>query len=243
MSTNSRIGYLENGMVKSIYCHWDGYPSWNGVVLHECYRDLDKVKELVDRMGYISALGRSILCTRFAGGPQQDMTNLESVEKFKEFDYEYHYLFDGDRWTVIHSGQEAKMVDILANPQTYERFEPGMMDGYGRMLEIQEKLRNGLQTWKEPKERNWKYLESYFVPDNGAVVIFNGFNNEKLFEIPCSAAEATVISDRIYGRSLEDISQEFCRSVDQIVSEAVLVSGQGRYESIDKSDRKEEFLM
>ena len=34
MSTRSRIGLqLANGSVLSVYCHWDGYPEFNGVKL------------------------------------------------------------------------------------------------------------------------------------------------------------------------------------------------------------------
>jgi len=56
MATRSRIGIVnEDGTVSSIYCHWDGYPSGNGVILLESYTDRDKVKELIE-LGAISSL-------------------------------------------------------------------------------------------------------------------------------------------------------------------------------------------
>lgn len=57
MSTNSRIAMLQpDGSVKSIYCHWDGYYSYNGKILLEHYTTDKKVSELI-ALGNISCLG------------------------------------------------------------------------------------------------------------------------------------------------------------------------------------------
>lgn len=48
-----------NRIVKSIYCHWDGYPENNGKMLQECYTDREKVEALIE-LGAISSLGSSI---------------------------------------------------------------------------------------------------------------------------------------------------------------------------------------
>ena len=56
MATHSRIGMeQEDGSVKSIYCHFDGYPSHVGRILNESFKDHDKVKALVE-LGDISSL-------------------------------------------------------------------------------------------------------------------------------------------------------------------------------------------
>ena len=56
MSTRSRIGLeLTNGSVISIYCHFDGYPEFNGVKLVEHFNSYEKVAELID-LGDISCL-------------------------------------------------------------------------------------------------------------------------------------------------------------------------------------------
>ena len=58
MATRSRIGIeLMDGSIKSIYCHWDGYPEGVGKVLKENYTDAEKVKKLID-LGDISSLGK-----------------------------------------------------------------------------------------------------------------------------------------------------------------------------------------
>jgi hypothetical protein len=56
MGTRSNISVLEkNGKVKMIYCHWDGYPSWNGKVLLTAYNSEAQARELVS-LGDISSL-------------------------------------------------------------------------------------------------------------------------------------------------------------------------------------------
>jgi len=48
----------EDGTITSIYCHWDGYPSWNGRILLENYTDEQSVRKLME-LGDMSILGRS----------------------------------------------------------------------------------------------------------------------------------------------------------------------------------------
>lgn len=57
MSTNSRIGIEQaDGTIKSIYCHWDGYPKGNGKTLIEHYTDRAKIESLI-ALGDLSSLG------------------------------------------------------------------------------------------------------------------------------------------------------------------------------------------
>jgi hypothetical protein len=56
MGTRSYIGMEKMGRVEYVYCHWDGYPSYNGVMLQEHYTDEQKIQKLLD-MGDISSLG------------------------------------------------------------------------------------------------------------------------------------------------------------------------------------------
>jgi len=56
MATRSRIGIqLADDSVLSVYCHWDGYPAFNGVKLQQHFNTREKVAELIDG-GDISAL-------------------------------------------------------------------------------------------------------------------------------------------------------------------------------------------
>ena len=57
MSTRCRIAIeQENGTIKSIYCHHDGYKSGVGAILRKHYTDPDKVAELIE-LGDLSSLG------------------------------------------------------------------------------------------------------------------------------------------------------------------------------------------
>jgi hypothetical protein len=60
MATRSRIAIEQaDGTVKSIYCHWDGYPKGNGRTLVEHYGDRAKVESLI-ALGDISVLGERV---------------------------------------------------------------------------------------------------------------------------------------------------------------------------------------
>ena len=56
MGTRSKIA-IENadGSVTAVYCHWDGYPQWNGKTLAKHYGHREKAQQLID-LGSISSL-------------------------------------------------------------------------------------------------------------------------------------------------------------------------------------------
>jgi hypothetical protein len=60
MATRSRIA-IENqdGTVSSIYCHNDGYPSHNGIILNDHYPDRSTVEKLIS-LGDISSLSPEV---------------------------------------------------------------------------------------------------------------------------------------------------------------------------------------
>ena len=60
MSTNSTINIQhKDGSIDGVYCHWDGYPSYNGQLLYAFYNTPEKVNELISHGG-ISSLGMNI---------------------------------------------------------------------------------------------------------------------------------------------------------------------------------------
>lgn len=59
MSTRSLIAMQDGQKYRSIYCHWDGYPSHNGAILQAHYTDPVKLKALID-LGDISVLDAEI---------------------------------------------------------------------------------------------------------------------------------------------------------------------------------------
>jgi hypothetical protein len=60
MATRSRIAIEnEDGTVSSVYSHWDGYPSNNGLILMEHYKDRAKLQKLID-LGNLSSLHEEV---------------------------------------------------------------------------------------------------------------------------------------------------------------------------------------
>ena len=58
MGTRSKIAIEDqDGKVRSIYCHWDGYPSHHGPILLEHYTTQEKVESLIE-LGAISSLAQ-----------------------------------------------------------------------------------------------------------------------------------------------------------------------------------------
>jgi hypothetical protein len=60
MGTRSTIALeYADGTVEQVYCHWDGYLSHNGQILHKHYSDPFKLRDLID-LGDMSSLGERI---------------------------------------------------------------------------------------------------------------------------------------------------------------------------------------
>jgi hypothetical protein len=59
MATRSLIGMnLDNGITKIIYCHWDGYPEYNGQLLVNNYTSPSAVFDLLE-LGDLSSLAET----------------------------------------------------------------------------------------------------------------------------------------------------------------------------------------
>ena len=49
MGTRSRIGIeLKDNSILSVYCHYDGYPAFNGRILRDNFDTVEKVRNLID---------------------------------------------------------------------------------------------------------------------------------------------------------------------------------------------------
>lgn len=120
MATRSTISIKEKGKIKTIYCHWDGYPSNNGALLLEHYKTSEKVNELI-ALGDISSLRENIKPLNNEphsfDSPQKDVviaygrdrnetdneareyTRVQGCKEREEFDY----LFVDGIWKVRHN--------------------------------------------------------------------------------------------------------------------------------------------
>ena len=109
MATRSRIGIkLKDESVLSVYCHWDGYPEFNGVKLVENFNTREKVKELIDG-GDISSLWTNERWSndlldrhRDVYGPQYYSQRGEDCPPRLDAN-KYDYLADGEEYAYIYT--------------------------------------------------------------------------------------------------------------------------------------------
>lgn len=114
MATRARIGILmKNGMIKSVYHHWDGYPDWLGRKLEENYTTYQKIHALM-RDGDISSIesdtdfnnnkikGGPIVLYYKSRGDNSPFRLFCSFNRFKRAakndGCEYIYLFKNKKW-------------------------------------------------------------------------------------------------------------------------------------------------
>ena len=120
MGTRSRIGTeLSDGSVLSVYCHWDGYPEFNGKVLRQYYNTTEKVSNLING-GNISSLHTNVGWSNETlpeTGPQYYTSRGETLEQnepevssdFGEYlkmsdqcGEEYSYIFSDGEWSCYN---------------------------------------------------------------------------------------------------------------------------------------------
>ena len=106
MGTRSRIGVMHGDVVKSIYCHWDGYLEHNGAILQEHYNSA-KANELVS-LGDMSRLRPEIGVEHHFSHFDTDMTQEEYAEQFGEMCtfYGRDRKETGTEWKVAHTFAE-----------------------------------------------------------------------------------------------------------------------------------------
>jgi len=89
MGTRSRIGIeMPDHSVVSVYCHWDGYPEFNGKHLVQKYLNREDVQELIDG-GSMSSLRTR---TTWENGSSLKDENGEYI-----FDSEGFMMHENDR--------------------------------------------------------------------------------------------------------------------------------------------------
>jgi hypothetical protein len=129
MSTRSRIGLeLSDGSVISSYCHFDGYPEFNGVKLVEHFNSYEKAAELID-MGDISCLWTNAGWnneTLPETGPLPYSARGEDCPPRLDADLceyladgeEYAYLFTNGEWVCYnrHQFEDNRMPEIVQIP-------------------------------------------------------------------------------------------------------------------------------
>ena len=107
-----------NGMVKGVYLHFDGYPSYAGRMLKDNYTTPEVVENLI-ALGGLSGLEASVDTTvsyaRKRGEPIAFVceVTVDDFMKTRCWGYDYVYYFDGESWTCRpgRSGQPFVGID------------------------------------------------------------------------------------------------------------------------------------
>ena len=103
MATRSNIAYQRpNGQVVVAYCHWDGYPEHNGVMLNQHYDNQKKAEELANQ-GYFSGIKETLaesLSDRANEFPPVIYHSAHTFYNDIESEIEYVYLFKNGQWYV-----------------------------------------------------------------------------------------------------------------------------------------------
>lgn len=135
MSTRSSISVRIGDKIKTVYCHFDGYPSHNGKILLDNYNS-QELAEAIICLGDLSYLGESLECPtnhkyktpldgysifyyRDRGDEIADCeaSVYSSIEQamIKEAQ-EYNYLWNGEKWLV--NGFD--ILEFMKNREIYE---------------------------------------------------------------------------------------------------------------------------
>ena len=128
MGTRSRIGIqLADESILSVYCHYDGYPEFNGVKLVEHFNSRDAVTELIDG-GDISCLWTNAGWnneTLPETGPLYYSSRGEDCPPRLDADLceyllpdgseEYAYIFRNGEWVCydMHQFEDDKLPEIV----------------------------------------------------------------------------------------------------------------------------------
>ena len=121
MATRSNIAYqTPEGKIRSIYCHWDGYPEHNGEMLRRHYTTTEKVAALIE-LGSLSALRPEIgdtqdfddrstqkedwcLAYHRDRGEELSIQEYDDIPSWIDNMEEYAYLWNGQDWLVNDHG-------------------------------------------------------------------------------------------------------------------------------------------
>ena len=130
MATRSNIAYrTPEGTIRSVYCHWDGYPAHNGEMLRRYYTDQTKIQQLIE-LGSLSSLNENIapkgthnfdkaeegvvVAYHRDRGEDLYISEYADIPSWIDDMEEYAYLWNGREWLVNdHGAKDAQGFPIF----------------------------------------------------------------------------------------------------------------------------------
>ena len=140
MATRSNIAYMTpEGKIRSVYCHWDGYPAHNGEMLRRYYTDQSKIEALI-QLGSLSSLNENIapkgthsfdkaeegvvVAYHRDRGEDLYISEYDDIPSWIDDMEEYAYLWNGREWLVNDHGEMdehnrfpifSRVVDVISD--------------------------------------------------------------------------------------------------------------------------------
>ena len=135
MGTRSNIGIVNlDNSIDAIYCHWDGFLSYNGKMLLNHYNNVDIVNGLMN-LGDLSSLNEKLypddskphtfqnaqddVCVAYGRERSEsdvDCKTFINIDEFEKFaigtDAEYQYLFNSGKWTYRETNRDGKWKEL-----------------------------------------------------------------------------------------------------------------------------------
>jgi hypothetical protein len=122
MATRSLIGIkLDNEIVKTIYCHWDGYPEHNGQLLVNNYNSPSAVFDLLE-LGDLSSLAETpASCTAYHRDRKEpwgmveprDVNTSELDAVGKDYGVDYVYIYNNEyEWECSRLKYTGELVPV-----------------------------------------------------------------------------------------------------------------------------------
>ena len=127
MGTRSNIAYEQaDGKVIVTYCHYDGYPEYNGRIINKYYNNKAKAKELAN-VGYLSGL-KSTIAESIEDRVHEDKPkvydNIRQYLNDVNWDIEFAYLYSNEQWYILDDmmkvDDDYKIIDQNFKPTQFK---------------------------------------------------------------------------------------------------------------------------
>jgi hypothetical protein len=126
MSINCGIALRSGETFQTIYCHWDGYPSYMLPMLRENYNSLELAAKLIS-YGDASSIDKKLeptpgvahtfmmpekdVCVFYHRDRGEDWISCESTcytkqELFRQQAFDYVYIFEDETWNCYKNGRK-----------------------------------------------------------------------------------------------------------------------------------------
>jgi NADPH-dependent 2,4-dienoyl-CoA reductase/sulfur reductase-like enzyme len=149
MGTRSGIG-IENpntGVIKGIYCHWDGYLEHNGAILNEHYATSPKVNNLI-ALGDLSSLRAEI-------GEKHAFSQFELAKEDVEA-----YKTLTENWCTFYGRDREETNVSYKRYETRKEFVDGIDGEYFYLFVYDADQQGGKWFYKKYNETAWKRLST-----------------------------------------------------------------------------------